>query len=529
MSNKDSYSLNINDISFDSEGVKDYCCPISPLETREMGEYVYNIFYELDKKLKNNKENGCKFFSMCFQDISDEILRYILSGRLLQNISEKCRNIDVPSNYTKTFCLYNKLKFPDLLLLTKLRAGVPRPKKSKVLLRFVRDIWRGYVTKIPRVSIKFLFKKITYALDDSQQIYRFCKKNNIDNIVYKRVHHWFPGAEKKLDLDGAHFNSILDIILSSVEVIFYTCKVELSEKLKEHLYRNIKTILLYVEHYYKQISFSKIRPPERFLTCSGPNSIWLVMLREFYDNKGIETIVFTHGSGILSGSQLKYSKLSANGNFFCVYSAREAGNFYDKNNLRFFYEPYSISDKYVKVIKNIGTIKKVLYASTICYGDSISVQYSGLLPDVAYADWIIRLLYKLKEFEFDFSFRPHPVDSLSMVDPSFLIEKEFPLKIEKRSFENIFLEFDVIIIDYLNTSILPVLLFSGVPFVYVDIGLSKIDQDLYDSLAKRCPIVRAELLDNRVHIDWNELFIAISDAPKYMDNEFFNKFYLNKI
>ena len=276
--------------------------------------------------------------------------------------------------------------------------------------------------------------------------------------------------------------------------------------------------------------------PMEFWTGSGVG-IWSRMLRHAVRRTGARVIGHDHGpGGNHFASDYPYLELAAC-DAHVTFTASAAQALREANAQ---YRPVGISGPeiialpvenstsrlptYGQAISSPNSRRpqklRIMYTSSF-YKGRLSGRPRSWIPDIASLDWEARLFSKLNGWGFEVIHKPHPGSSNL---PIGLAERFGGITLTS-PFEDVMEKADAFIVLSLSSSIIPALLSSGKPVVYVETDLRTLTPTAQSLLARRCAIVQGSFdYENRLQVDWDQFHKAIEDANHLIDSSF-SEFY----
>ena len=144
-------------------------------------------------------------------------------------------------------------------------------------------------------------------------------------------------------------------------------------------------------------------------------------------------------------------------------------------------------------------------------------------PDVVELDFQVRLLCDLADLGHEVVVKPHPGCKVGL--PPGLIDC-CGARIDKRPFEEIVAEPDVVVFDYPQSTALRSAVIAGIPMVVLDPGRTPFLPDAMSLLQRRAAVVPIERdAENRRHVAKAALSAAVAEAPQRMSDAFQRAYY----
>lgn len=152
---------------------------------------------------------------------------------------------------------------------------------------------------------------------------------------------------------------------------------------------------------------------------------------------------------------------------------------------------------------------RVMYVGPI-YG-GFSTRISGHNSDVLLIDWQARLFAKLREWNFEVLFKPHP-EGDQRPPPAFV--KDLGVKELSGPFEDEWHKADVYLFDWKSTTAFSTAMSTGLPLVLVDFSFEIFAPEMQSLVDSNCGRVEGWADEvNRLHVDWTKLRYALEHPP----------------
>ncbi|MBC7905489.1 MAG: hypothetical protein H7Y60_01920 [Rhodospirillaceae bacterium] len=152
----------------------------------------------------------------------------------------------------------------------------------------------------------------------------------------------------------------------------------------------------------------------------------------------------------------------------------------------------------------VGMGKTILFLANQYRGEKVSL--TPIEFDFVAADWQARLFSRLRALGYEVLMRAHPES------PS-LPPGGIGAPLAGGPFSEALARADMVIMDYLHTTVLKDILFSGKPVLTFEFGHCPPNAVAADALARRIRFIPGWYdEDNRAHTDWSALSSAIDDA-----------------
>jgi hypothetical protein len=169
-----------------------------------------------------------------------------------------------------------------------------------------------------------------------------------------------------------------------------------------------------------------------------------------------------------------------------------------------------------RILSTTGPIKRVLYVPTAYHGERGKLR--AVLQDIVYLDWQARLLGFLASRGLEVHVKPHP-EGASKAPSGFA--ESFGFITHEGRFEDIDLEPDAYLIDYIASSTTAPILKSHKPVIFVDQRSPALLPEARELLRKRCWYIDTwDDAKNRLQIDWDNLDQALQAREHVFDMAF---------
>lgn len=154
------------------------------------------------------------------------------------------------------------------------------------------------------------------------------------------------------------------------------------------------------------------------------------------------------------------------------------------------------------------SVKNILFVANQYRGERMTI--TPIEFDVVAVDWQARLLSRLKRQGYNVVFRAHP-DSTSAPPAAFI--QSLGIEMSTGKFCDALASADLVIMDYLHTSLLRDILFSGKPAVTFEFGHCPPNTVAVDLLSRRIRFIPGWYDEaNRAHTDWDQLPAQLAEA-----------------
>lgn len=170
---------------------------------------------------------------------------------------------------------------------------------------------------------------------------------------------------------------------------------------------------------------------------------------------------------------------------------------------------------------------KIMYIPNRYLGEGLGVMGQVNIHDVMKLDFQVRLLHKIRSWNFEVAMN-YRLESNDEQKPPTTLTDLFGSIISHREFDVAEREADIIIMDDSSSPLFAPWIKSKKPGIFIDFQSQVLDEHSRYSLNLRCPIVRGWYDEqHRAQVDWFELRKAILNCYRYEDNTFARD-YLNQ-
>lgn len=161
-------------------------------------------------------------------------------------------------------------------------------------------------------------------------------------------------------------------------------------------------------------------------------------------------------------------------------------------------------------------VRTIIYPASFYNGGRM--HYGVQVPDLVALDWEARLFHRLRSWGFRVLHKPHPA-SVVLPPPELYARPG----VEPRSgpFEEVMEQADLVLTIMPQSTAFAYAMTSGIPIVYVDLGLFTWRGRARQLFEERAVVVQGRINEaNRLCVDWTELRHGIDTAPERDDTEF---------
>lgn len=529
------FTLDIKKLNIDSQGITSFDYPVSRTEVIEMRDALVSNFVKLYKEHQDSTEEIELFVVLMLVYLST-VMSIYQTGIIHQRLQKKGYHITYSDKYQFSQHHHNNT-VPAFDQLSKLLVkGVPRSNRLHVTL--LRSVWRT-LKMIEWNGFKpsrwFNNENAIHCIDYTGLAKRHAQSIS-HKIIYSSLSDWFLPLDKNTalqsqswkPLDSNIINDILSVTLETTQAKHFTINTKWQQFLNDWLQDSSAA----VRHRLHVLSEKKNQFPKHLWTGTGGN-IWNRILRHAVRKQGAIVTGHDHANGI--GHLRYYCKLPNDYDscdHFVTFTKRQADNLITNCRSDWLipekppvitYIPkqnHSHSDQSAPVNTDKKQVSSVMYISSFYVGELF--QFGIQIPDYIQVDWEARLFHHLNQWGYQTYHKPHP-ESLEM-PPESLFEP-FGVKRLHKPFEEVIDQVDVILFTNPQSTTVVHSLKTGVPLVFIDLGMIEWMDDAYEMIKKRCAVVKGYYDENyRAQLNWSELQSAIPDSLHKKDNTFIHEF-----
>ena len=526
----DNLNLDVNDIAYDTDGVKNFFWPIKIHSINSFRDDILDALLPILKGNKNlDKHDKVKTpLNILFKWFINDILNIYKSCEIKNRFQEKKINLLIPDRFDVLKKIFQNER--PSTIFEKIHKG-PIEKFPK--LKFMKKIFRFFQIN----SLKDILNN-KKELDTVVFYYQsFLRKNLYGNGEINFFGHfsdYFKDNLKEYDFNNENkFPKSIRLkakeITKILEKIFLKHNIIFDENLRNYFIEWILECFYFVNFHREKIK----NLPKKIYIGSSSSEVWGKMLCNFVLNSGGEVLNFEHGRGDIlhdflpkcftdldeisefitlndKHSEINSNRLKKNSKF--ILGDKEIKISFPKKKI---YDPFQLENhKYIKKYNNKDSKLKIMYVST-CY-----LGYCGrlrsTLPDIVYFDFQIRLISFLKKMNFEIICQPHPGGYTK-------IKKDFFKKLKVINTTKIYdqaikdYDFDLFITDHVASTTMVNMLLSNKLTILMSFGTPVISEDIENDLNKSTHIINVEFDENNR---------AVFDEEKL--KKIFQNFKLNK-
>ncbi len=512
--------FDISKVNFDDNGIKNFYWPIQTQKSSLVFNYLKRelVPFVNDYKDDHLEVEAIKIFMKWF--IVD-ILKLLDATILYQGIKKDADKPLIPKNYRYIDALLNCDKIECLTFISRINRGIKIPYKIKNFLRQVK--WNFGIS-----GFEFNFFKTKYVKSFEYNYlikeHAIARKLKLKSLTFSQ---FFIDIKQRDITEKKNYLLKIDEIIRIIERSYHEVDCILLDKVDKYIREWLNQAVNFYQLHREQIEKSNLflsNDKEVWLGCGG-STIYNAVVIEVLRQKKIKVVTHDHGSGnahhdqtLVHWTEFIYSDYFVQFNPIISKIRRDSLNkklllgnnepvIVDINHIRKSKKTYSNS-----IILNIkNEIKNISYVSTAFHGEGQRMR--PIIHDMTYYDWQIKLISHLKKNNFNVLYKDHP-ESPTKLPKKFY--NNFHLKQSNKKFENINLNTDMYIIDFIFSSTTPKILQSRIPVIFIDLGFPEIKEEALELVKKRCYYLKAKY-DNqsRLDIDWRQL-------DKYLNREIHN-------
>lgn len=397
--------------------------------------------------------------------------------------------------------------------------------------------WRIDLDKLPRLAFiktiikNFKFWSISRNKKESlviefnekilNEILESINPNNKIRFVYPQMLFKNKNISDEVSVDQL-INTFFYKVLGNLEI-----SVKELEILFSFFKKNISEIFLIVMKNYSNFKLDRT-VDEVWASSAGKYSSRMIGLILKSNNKGMNRI--THGNPIgfllRDTIQIELIEMIASSKIYLPsYKFKKLAeqNFSEKKlsllNCNFNYIRKKNGRSKKKFVKSNLIPKRVLFAPTLLRG--VFQYFKPMFPDSIIFSLQKDIFKTLKRSNLHIDYLPHP--------EGIIPKKHHPLlsnhKLSETSFEEVYKDYDIIVFDYILSSISVSALCSDKPIIFFDVYKDKFQKEFQKELQNRCKIIDCSYKSNRVLFDNDHLLNHILSIKTNKDGFWFRELY----
>ena len=532
-------SLDISNVTFDDNGIIDFYWP---LDNKKSAELMKNLMHDLIPYITENEKKLPELIAvrLLIKWFICEVLRLFEATVVAVECKKDGIKPLIPKHYKKLDAIYHSSKLDCVFFLNQ-RSGPSSGRKvfgqkiPRLLKRFGKEfLWNGFKLELFR-NYAFNSNHILTFGPSSLAIKHAKKSKKL--LRYSGFDEWFGEVPDGFITEETENLVGLQNLLRMVEVKSSDLGYELSSETIKYL----KTWLIHANNFVRYYLSQDRKSLENFygevwFGCGG-SSIWHVMLIEKLRRNNIKVVTHDHGSGNSHHEQtpVHWVEYMHTDKFVTFNNINEINrNKQFRKELIFGQKPPSIvsleSALGIRAIKQnsmnekVSTkIKKIMYIGTAFHGEGARLR--PIFHDMTYFDWQIKLFSHLKKLNLDVIYKPHP-EGATRVPYGFA--ESFGFESTTKKFEEINIDIDAYIIDFIFSTTTPIVLKTKKPVFFVDLGFPELQPDALKLIKKRCYYFAADYSpDSRLNIDFDEFTQMINNEEHKFNTSFPDIYFVN--
>ncbi len=532
--------LDINQIPITENGIPYFYWPINPFEINHAYFSLVKEAVKIIREAINAETPGTDLAIILYLHFLHEVICAYQAGLLIQRARQEGYTI-LPSSRSRLVDPLLKGEMPRLTgIIQTLRNGPSKAKWWRFPIRIMRDILIGFKEGMRRRTLfPVRYKKNIISMTVDVMATRYVKSVT-KRVIYRRLDTWFRKLRRG-KINSASYVDMQNRLMKVPKALFNKNLNELSPLLESYMSRWLNEAFTLTDCYWEQLQRRPRKIPHHLWTITA-GDIWGRILARSVRKNGGRVTRFTHGSGC---GFLAHPFEQGHYEFE---DCTEYVTFSEAQN-KAFREAFTKEDtvqinppdfnraasgkNLFKVSKNVSKKQRkkkqcIMYVASVYPGEHVYTATQGLMSDVVMLDWEVRLLKKLKSWNFDIILKPHPAESNCINAPK-SIEYQLGSIIVNELLENVLHRADIILFDNPASTITSTLVLSEKPLVYLDFRAVQFTPEARGQLNKRCPIVEGWYDDkNRAQINWFDLRKAVLTCDQYTDPGFAESYFRRK-
>lgn len=340
----------------------------------------------------------------------------------------------------------------------------------------------------------------------SDEMMSFSEKNKI-KVYYYPIEFFFK--KSPLENNFKHNNTrFIEEIVTLVNEIF----IEFKCRLTKDLIIYIKKLLINLDNYlkfFKNHILKKNRIPKNFWRISGKD-IRRALLSNIVRERGGRVWGFDHGYGYTGETvELSVNSETIECDFFISPNANCYNSFlnYSKYNKSTVPKVIVNSNKETKQFIKKTTKRRILYLTNIFQGEDRWSDGLYISDYIAY-DFHSRMINYLINYDYCVTHKPHPE---SKFFPSIIVENKSLFRVEKRTLEDVYKNYDIFIFDKIKTSALKFAKSKNLPIIIIPVSPIIFSNDFNKNNLKNKFLFQDVKRDNlgRIFINYKSLVSKI--------------------
>lgn len=352
--------------------------------------------------------------------------------------------------------------------------------------------------------------------------------------VLVSLRYWFGEASDTLPADLRPYRlqpTTIDAILSGFVDAARSAGDALPESLLIHMRAWLNEAAPVCRWYLQSLTKHPNRLPAQLWTGSG-GYIFRRILHTAVRRVGGKCLSHDHGSGIglFDAPDVNLTEF-VTPDTFITFSAAQAEGYRTQRREAFRMQNQWPRVDFIQANDRSGTrvpqahdgpVRNILFVANQYRGEKMTI--TPIEFDIVAVDWQARLFSQLQRLGYNVLFRAHP-DSPSAAPPALT---QMPgVSPATGSFAEALASADMVIMDYLHTTVLRDILFSGKPVITFEFGHCPPNAIAANLLAQRIQFIPGWYDDdNRAHTDWGRLPEMLEHAQAISGNVSFAPLFL---
>jgi hypothetical protein len=509
-------SLDITGLDVDAAGVKDFVWPVSWQQHAQFRDHFLTAYATLTRNLIALSDEDGEILAILAMEFVQEALRGWFAAVLLGRFAQRGEQIAAPwlrsaQGEDKHFWL------PQRDRIGFMRGRFPA-SRWRALLRPVYGLTQndGLSWRWPE-TIDFRNRIIA---TNPCPLTRAHARQAGEKPVLVSLRYWFGDASDAIPADLRPYRlqpATVDAVLAGFTDAARTAGDNMPESLQMHLRAWLDEAAPLCRWYLQWLARHPRRLPAQLWTGSG-GYIFRRILHTAVRRAGGHTWSHDHGSGLglFNAPDTNLTEF-VTPDTFVTFSAVQAAGYRTQQRDEFRmrerwpeidFVPSSDSITEIAQKSDAKLVKNILFVANQYRGEKMVI--TPIEFDIVAVDWQARLFAQLNQLGYNVLFRAHP-DSPSAPPAAFM---HMPgITSATGSFADALAAADLVIMDYLLTTVLRDILFSGKPVVTFEFNHCPPNSVAAELLSRRIRFIPAWYdTGNRAHTDWDNLPTMLSEA-----------------
>jgi hypothetical protein len=513
LTDKKTLFLDLKKISINKKGIPYFYWPIDPLEIKQMFDALQQQLIAKIRKAISQEMPGADAAIILSWHFSHEALRWYYHDLFTTRASDDGYVITPIDN----------AMLPVVDILTELRTGISRTKWYRLPLELMHDWLIGFRHGMRRRTLfPVNYTKRVIATTDKLVAVTHAKQTK-EKVIYRRLSKWYRAPQAKKNIYRSENDAIIATMMETLQQIWCKNHRDLPNQISEYLTDWLKQTFSWIDYYWQQLAHRPRKIPHR-LWVNDANNIWGRILARYVRKQGGRVTRFDEqlACGYFANAYQHALADFEDCDTYVTISSKQAEalrNSYTQDRLIQIEQAQFISlarkKSFFKQPKKANLfVKQRRTRPTILYMPSI---YSE--ADVVLLDFIVRLLQKLRTWNFNVILKPYfPMKKIEM--PASINHLFGPI-LTYKSLEQIYDQVDIILFDNLASTLLMQLMHSNKPCIYLNFQATTLSDHAYQLLTRRCPVVTAWYDEqHRAQVDWFVLRDAVLKSKQLIDTDF---------